>query len=405
MTIIECSRCLYKSNHPFGIEFNQEGVCSGCLVHDQKTNLDWNRQWSSLLSLIDRSSKLRNKSDYDCIVPIRGTPEYFYALHLLVDILGLRVLAVSYNSQFNSLVGVQNIALIREKFDIDFLSYTSNPLIYKKLVRESIVRRGSLRWPFSAGETQFAISTAINKQIPFIFWPVNQQTEQVGSHGYDEFPEMSRVAWHNYDLMGLEPKELLSSNSLINQIEIEDLNYPDDRQINKIPVRGLYLSNYVAWDSRLFAEKAVSDMGALASENTRTFDTYDRIDDITYMSLHDELKNSKFGYSRVTDSLSRELRFGRLEKSTASNLDSYYRSQNTQKEYQPFLDWLGINQDSAAWLLKWNNAQNTFWSDRHGETKSVELTQESISFISSFIRNTDSVHSSGKMYLFEKGID
>ena len=35
-----CKRCLYTSNHPLGITFDDEGVCSGCRVHEEKDVLD-----------------------------------------------------------------------------------------------------------------------------------------------------------------------------------------------------------------------------------------------------------------------------------------------------------------------------------------------------------------------------
>ena len=35
-----CTRCLYPQNHPYGIVFDKDGVCSGCRVHEEKDKLD-----------------------------------------------------------------------------------------------------------------------------------------------------------------------------------------------------------------------------------------------------------------------------------------------------------------------------------------------------------------------------
>ena len=35
-----CKKCLYDTNHPLGLTINEEGICSGCLIHDEKYNLD-----------------------------------------------------------------------------------------------------------------------------------------------------------------------------------------------------------------------------------------------------------------------------------------------------------------------------------------------------------------------------
>ena len=31
-----CKRCLYSNHHPLGITFNDEGICSGCEIFEEK---------------------------------------------------------------------------------------------------------------------------------------------------------------------------------------------------------------------------------------------------------------------------------------------------------------------------------------------------------------------------------
>ena len=87
------------------------------------------------------------------------------------------------------------------------------------------------------------------------------------------------------------------------------------------------MSNYIPWDSRIFSEEMINSRGALAAKNCRTFDSYDRIDDMTYMNVHDCLKFWRLGYSRVTDNLTREIRFKRINKSDAKVIEKYYQSE------------------------------------------------------------------------------
>ena len=35
-----CSRCVYPGNHPLNIVFRDNALCSGCLVHEEKDQLD-----------------------------------------------------------------------------------------------------------------------------------------------------------------------------------------------------------------------------------------------------------------------------------------------------------------------------------------------------------------------------
>jgi len=39
-----CKRCLYPENHPLNITFDEQGICSGCRVHEEKDTLNWNER-------------------------------------------------------------------------------------------------------------------------------------------------------------------------------------------------------------------------------------------------------------------------------------------------------------------------------------------------------------------------
>ena len=39
-----CVRCLYSSEHPLNITFNEKGLCSGCQIHEEKDVLDWSER-------------------------------------------------------------------------------------------------------------------------------------------------------------------------------------------------------------------------------------------------------------------------------------------------------------------------------------------------------------------------
>ena len=35
-----CKRCLYSNMHPLGLTINDEGICSGCEIHEEKNGTD-----------------------------------------------------------------------------------------------------------------------------------------------------------------------------------------------------------------------------------------------------------------------------------------------------------------------------------------------------------------------------
>lgn len=393
----ECVKCLYRSTHPFGLQFNSEGLCTGCITHREKFELDWDARFLELQRLVERVKRKNRNRHYDCVVPIRGTPEYFYVMDVVKNRLGMNPLAVSYNSQFNSKVGIQNLDRIRDTFDVDILIYSSNAAIYKKLIRESLVRFSNMRWPYLAGESVFPVQVAVERDIPLVVWPYHQATEQVGMHSYLEAPEMSRRNRAQFDLLGIEPGELTSSETLVGKSDVWDLEYPSDQALVKTGLRGIYLSNYMPWDSRRYSEAMISGFGALGAKNPRTFDTYDRIDDMTYMSIHDVLKFYLHGYSRVTDNLCREIRFGRISREDALAVEKFYQAEYPEEEIQVFLEWLGMGYEAFGWYIK----KMPYYEKQNCKKITRRSLQE---FEAGYIANGSPVMESGKFIIFGKGI-
>ena len=98
MSIFYCKKCLNPSNHPLGIFFDKMGVCSGCLVHEEKYSINWKKKINDLRLIF---AKTRNKNTYyDCIIPINGNGDDFYVVHFAKKILKIRPLLVSYNNHF-----------------------------------------------------------------------------------------------------------------------------------------------------------------------------------------------------------------------------------------------------------------------------------------------------------------
>lgn len=394
----ECRQCLYTERHPFGLQFDETGLCTGCITHSGKTTLDWNHRFHLLEQKSAKAIRKKHSPYYDCVVPVRGTPEYFYVLDVVKNRLGLNPLVVSYNSQFNSGIGIRNLDRIRDVFDVDILIYTSNPFTYRKLIRETLVRFNSMRWPYLAGETSFPVYTAVERDIPLVIWPYHQQTEQAGMHSYEEAPEMSRRARASFDLLGIEPEELLGSETTITEPDVFDIKYPANYLLKRHNITGIYLNNYLPWDTRRYSEEMIARHGALAGANPRTFDTYDRIDDMTYMSIHDLLKYAKHGYSRVTDNLCREIRFGRISKEDALAVQAFYQSQDPGKGLPVFLKWLGMQPTAWDWYLE----RMPHKLPAYGTEVPLSKTQHD--FIGSFVKNGPDVMENDEFILYGKGL-
>lgn len=353
-----CKRCLYTSAHPLGLTLDDEGICSGCRVHEEKDRLDWAARWQKLGSLV-RPYRSQSGNNYDCIIPVSGAQDSYYIVHLVKERLGLNPLLVNYNKYFNTPLGIRNLANLRIRFNCDILYQNVNPVSVKKITRSTLRRFGSIYWPILAGQTVFPVQTAVRYKIPLIIWGAHQGLEQVGMFSHEHEVEMTRRYRKDHDLMGHEADDLLSIFDTLKEDDIWQYRYPNDQDLNAIGVRGIYLGNYVRWDPKAQHEQMIREYGYRTARFSRTFDCYDYIDCFNYMNLHDQLKSYKHGFSKVTDHACREIRHGRLTREDGLALVRRYE-QATAEYPQLFCEWLGVTPRSLQFLMD-QHRNNRFW--------------------------------------------
>ena len=186
-----CARCLYSSLHPLHLTFDERGICSGCRIHEEKDQLDWTARGRKLAALLEgyRSKSQRN---YDCIVPVSGARDSYFIVHTVKNVLGMNPLLVTYNKQYNTDVGIRNLANLRIKFDRDIMTLTVNPETVKKITRATLRRLGSIYWHCLAGQTVFPVAMAVKLKIPLIVWGAHQGLDQVGMFSHTDEVEMTR---------------------------------------------------------------------------------------------------------------------------------------------------------------------------------------------------------------------
>ena len=160
-----CRRCLYDENHPLGITFDEEGVCSGCRVHEEKLTLDWNERFDSLKSLT-RAYLSPGKKFYDCIVPVSGGRDSYFIVHTVTKVLGMKPLLVSYNKHYNTPEGIHNLNHLKTVFDCDHIQMNVNPRSVKAITRYTLERLGSVYWHCIAGETVYQSRLRFDSKFP-----------------------------------------------------------------------------------------------------------------------------------------------------------------------------------------------------------------------------------------------
>ena len=358
-----CRNCLYHSAHPLNISFDLEGVCSGCRVHEEKNMLDWRDRTENLRRICDEYRSRSGKS-YDCIVPVSGGRDSYFIVHMVKNVFGMNPLLVTYNKHYNTAVGVRNLANLRIQFDADLITMTVHPEKVKRITRGTLRRLGSVYWHCIAGQTVFPVQMAVRLKIPLIIWGAHQGVDQVGMFSHLDEVEMTRRYRHEHDLMGYEAEDLVDEFDGISYLDVEPFIYPDNRELDLVGVRGVYMNNFVRWDSKTQHEEMIRRFGYETASQSRTYDCYNDVDCWLYSDLHDFLKWLKHGYGKVVDHAVREIRLGHMSRQMGARLVMRYLGV-MPRGLEKFLAWIGMTKNAFGFVT--DQIRNPLFWERNSE--------------------------------------
>jgi len=359
-----CTRCLYPENHPYGLIFDKDGVCSGCRVHEEKDYLNWEKRFLLLKNIVFENKKHLDINNFDCIVPVYGGGDSYFTVHVVKNILGMNPLLVHYNSEFNTKIGIRNLANLATVFDCDMVTSTVAPSLLKRITRASIKKYGNLYWQVIAGRLTFPVQVAVKYKIPLIFWGVHPWSDQTGMYQHINEVEMTERCRKEHGLYGVSAEDFVGSENL-SRSDMQPFIYPYDNEIEAIGVRGVYLSNYIRWDSKKQHEEMINMYGYETFSQQRTFNTYEDIHCFHSAGIHDYMKYIRLGYGKITDHASREIRLKRMTRIEGINLVNNLE-QVEPNDLDIFLNWIELSNEKFK-SLYWDMRDKNIWKKNKNE--------------------------------------
>jgi N-acetyl sugar amidotransferase len=312
-----CKRCLYPIHHPYGLTFIDD-ICSGCYIHEEKYSIDWDKRFSDLLCITNKIKKSK-KNTFDCVIPVTGSGDTYFTIDFVVNVLGLNPLLVHYNTHFNTPVGIRNLSNISNTFNCDMVSSVNAPSTLKKIAKTAFENYGNFYWHAIAGYLTFPVQTAIKYKIPLIIWGVNGWMDQVGMYTHLDSVEMTQRCREEHGMQGIHPNNLLNFNSGISKNDLNNFIYPDNNKVSQLNLRGIYLNNFIFWDSKQQHEKMIRNFNYETRLMERTFNYYEDAGCLFANGANDYLRYMKHGFSKVSDHVSRDIRLKRLTIETGKD--------------------------------------------------------------------------------------
>ena len=348
-----CSRCVYPATSATALTFDEQGVCSGCRVADQRRDLDWDKRWQDFLDLVDG---YRSEANYDIVVPVSGGKDSYYQVHM-VRSLGLKPLLVTYHGNNYLPEGEENLERMRSVFDCDHVIVRPSIDVLIKMNRIGFKLQGDMNWHGHCGIFTVPIQVALRYKVPLILWGEHGFMDLGGMYSYRDYVEFTAKFRKEHALRGYdwddftdEGLDRLGRPELAEGLRAQDLlwaQYPGDDEIDEVGVRGIYLSNFVRWEAndhvKLVREKY--DWQPARRDFERTYRRMSNLDDMHENGIHDYLKFVKLGYGRGTDHSCKDIRAGLISRAQGIDNVKRYDHVKPRRDLERWLRYVDMSED------------------------------------------------------------
>lgn len=364
-TMTYCTRCTYPLI-AVNLTIGKTGVCSGCIVHDEKKVIDWDEREKEFAELLN-SYKDKNASGYDCIIPVSGGKDSHFQTWYIKEKLGLNPLLVTYYSHNYSPTADENLKNLGKVFGVDHYVFTPSYHVVQKMNRVGFRKTGDMSWHFHCGVNTVPFRVSVQFGIPLVVYGEHGFMDLAGQYRFQDRPEYTLRHRTEHMLRGYEARDFVGEEGLTE----DDLTwgkYPNDEEIARIGMRGIYMGVYVDWDanehSRVMKEKYGFKENPEPYE--RTYRRFSNVDDIHENGIKDYLKFVKFGYGRCTDHTSKDIRLGAMTREKGIDLVMEYDHVIPRKSLDYFLKMTDYN-EAEFWRTADTFRDPRVWWIRKGQ--------------------------------------
>jgi N-acetyl sugar amidotransferase len=331
------------------IEFNDNGICNICTSAEfKKENIDWVERKKLLDNLIE---KHRGKQAYDCIVPFSGGKDSTFTLLYLMREYNLKPLVVRFNHGFYRDTITRNGNKTLKKLGVDFIEFTPNWHMVKRLMLESFKRKTDFCWHCHTGIYSYPLRIALLYKVPLIFWG-EPQSEITSYYDYlnDEIEYEDDRKFNKLRTLGITAEDMFNMlNSPAAPVDIRDLTpytFPAISELRELKYCSLPLGSFIPWDYKSNTEVIKEELGWEVDELEgvpASINPHGEKIECFMQGTRDYVKYLKRGYGRVAQISAFEARAGRISAAEALQRGNQYDGKRPQS-LALFLDYVGLTE-------------------------------------------------------------
>lgn len=345
----KCGNCLLPETYETLVIEEDGQSCNMCSTSKFKSlNIDWEKRKKMLDKVIE---KYRGKYEYDCIIPFSGGKDSTYTLHYLMKEYKIKPLVVRFNHGFMRPDHEKNVTTVLKKLGADFISFTPNWTVVKKLMWEAFTRKTDFCWHCHTGIYSYPLQIALKFNVPLVLWgePLAElsayytyEDDVIEWEDEEKFNMVRNLGITADDMWGMINKK----DDPIDKRDLSPYTYPDLAELRKMDYYSVCLGSFIPWDYKKQTKFIQEELGwkgfQLEGVPNSVNQEFAKIE-CWMQGTRDYIKYLKRGYGRVTQLTNFEIRNGRMTKEEAQKWIDEYEGRKPQS-LEVFLEYMGITE-------------------------------------------------------------
>ena len=357
-----CTRCVLPDTRP-NLVLDESGVCNACRATETKVEIDWDARKQSFLKVIENAKKLSR--GYDCLIPVSGGKDSTWQVVVCLEH-GLKPLCVTWRPPARTPLGQKNLDNLIS-LGVDHIDFQISPEVEKKFLVKALERFGSTAIPMHMAIFNLPLRIAARFRIPLIIWGENSAFEYGGSEDEQKGFELNDSWVKRFGVThGTTAKDWISPE--LTEKELTPYFGPSPEELALARPLGIFLGYYFEWDPQMTARVA-AERGFKASDSGPKTGYYEFADiDDSFISLHHFFKWHKFGFTRLFDNLSLEIRNGRMSRDKAIEIIRKTGDQTPHGDIEVFSRFTGMSKERFLAIAEQYRNKN-IWRNENGRWK------------------------------------
>lgn len=373
-----CTSCVLPDTRP-NLRFDDAGVCEACRTHTRKVDIDWGSRQADFAELV-ATTKVKAEN-YDCVIPVSGGKDSTWQVLKCLEY-GLKPLAVTWKTPARTAIGQRNLDNL-VSLGVDHIDWQISPKVEACFMVKTFERFGSTAIPMHLAIFSIPLRIATQFEIPLIVWGENSAVEYGSADSAHRGHKLDRAWLKTYGVT----HGTTAADWVDDDLSAKDLaGYfgPDPDTLESRGVRAVFLGHYFAWDPEATYRVALANGFQARAGGART-GLYDYADiDDDFISIHHWMKWYKFGFTRLFDNLSLEIRNGRITRDAAIETIRKAGDQTPIDDIKRFCAFAGMsterffamaekfrNQDiwqrtASGWRMPDFIVPDWSWNENHG---------------------------------------